>query len=46
MNDSQGDNTIVLAGVRKCFGRTVAVDHLTLEIAAGELFAFIGPNGA
>ena len=46
MSDSQGDNAIAIAGVRKCFGRTVAVADLTLEISRGELFAFLGPNGA
>ena len=32
--------------VCKTYGTTVAVDELTLEIPAGELFAFLGPNGA
>ena len=46
MTESHSDNAIVLTGVRKCFGRTVAVNELTLEIPRGELFAFLGPNGA
>lgn len=46
MTEGPGDHAIVLAGVRKCYGRTVAVSHLTLEIRRGELFAFLGPNGA
>ncbi|MBC7234685.1 MAG: ABC transporter ATP-binding protein [Chloroflexi bacterium] len=33
-------------GVRKCFGSLTAVDHLDLEVPAGELFGFLGPNGA
>ena len=28
------------------FGALVAVDHVSLKIAAGEMFALIGPNGA
>src|SRR5665647_88004 len=28
------------------FGRVVAVDHISLSIASGEVFALIGPNGA
>ena len=30
----------------KHFGRTVALDGLTLEVAPGEIFGFLGPNGA
>jgi ABC-2 type transport system ATP-binding protein len=33
-------------GLTKTFGRLVAVDHLNLEIQAGEFFCFLGPNGA
>jgi ABC-type branched-subunit amino acid transport system ATPase component len=28
------------------FGETVAVDHLDLTIAPGEVFGLLGPNGA
>jgi ABC-2 type transport system ATP-binding protein len=30
----------------KRYGRTVAVDKLTFEVGAGELFGLLGPNGA
>jgi ABC-2 type transport system ATP-binding protein len=30
----------------KTFGELIAVDHLSLEIATGEVFAFLGPNGS
>jgi len=30
----------------KRFGSKVAVDHLNLEVRAGEIFGFLGPNGA
>ena len=33
-------------GLSKRFGRVVAVDDLTLDVAAGEVFGFLGPNGA
>jgi ABC-2 type transport system ATP-binding protein len=32
--------------VVKRFGSFVAVDHISLEIASGEIFGFLGPNGA
>ncbi|GAC1473996.1 MAG: ABC transporter ATP-binding protein [Isosphaeraceae bacterium] len=37
---------IELKGVSKRFGTKRAVDHLDLQVRAGELFAFLGPNGA
>jgi ABC-2 type transport system ATP-binding protein len=30
----------------KRYGRVLALDRLTLEVAAGEVFGFLGPNGA
>jgi ABC-2 type transport system ATP-binding protein len=35
-----------LAGARKRYGETVALDGLDLEIRHGELLAVLGPNGA
>ena len=37
---------ISIQNVTKNYGRKVAVDNLSLEIAAGEFFAVLGPNGA
>jgi ABC-2 type transport system ATP-binding protein len=37
---------ISIQGVTKSYGRKVAVDNLSLDIAAGEFFAVLGPNGA
>ena len=37
---------IELRGVTKAFGTKRAVDHLDLQVSAGELFGFLGPNGA
>jgi ABC-2 type transport system ATP-binding protein len=34
------------AGVVKRFGDVVALDHLDLEVPAGEIVGFLGPNGA
>lgn len=35
-----------LAGVRKRYGSTVALDGLDLDVRGGELLALLGPNGA
>jgi ABC-2 type transport system ATP-binding protein len=40
------DCTILLCGVSKSYGRTLAVRDLSLAVRRGELFAFLGPNGA
>src|ERR1700723_3392135 len=37
---------IQVSGVRKTYGRTVAVDEVSLEVREGEIFGLIGPNGA
>ncbi|WP_400999893.1 ATP-binding cassette domain-containing protein [Agromyces sp. GXQ0307] len=37
---------ISIRGLEKRFGRTVALDGLDLEVAAGEIHGFLGPNGA
>jgi len=41
-----GTPCLVLEKLTKEFGGLVAVDHLNLEIGAGERHAIIGPNGA
>jgi ABC-2 type transport system ATP-binding protein len=38
--------TIEVAGLRKRFGRTLALDGMTFTIAPGQVTGFIGPNGA
>jgi len=37
---------IVLDGLRREYGRTVAVDGLSMSIPRGEIFGFLGANGA
>jgi polyether ionophore transport system ATP-binding protein len=39
-------NAIEVAGLRKAFGKTAALDGLDLTVAAGEVHGFLGPNGA
>lgn len=41
-----GSSAIVLQGVRKVFGRVVAVERIDLEVAHGTFLGLIGHNGA
>ncbi|MEU6258834.1 ATP-binding cassette domain-containing protein [Streptomyces sp. NPDC047043] len=40
------DATIEVRGLRKRFGRTLAVDGLSFTVEAGTVTGFVGPNGA
>ena len=37
---------IQVAGIRKRYGKTLAVDDVSFEVNEGEIFGLIGPNGA
>lgn len=37
---------ITLSGIRKTFGRTVALDDVTFDVVDGEFFCLLGPSGA
>ncbi|HTR72981.1 MAG TPA: ABC transporter ATP-binding protein [Solirubrobacteraceae bacterium] len=37
---------IVAEGLTKRYGRTVALDSLDLEVAPGEVYGYLGPNGS
>ncbi len=37
---------IIARDLVRNFGRTVAVDHLSFEVRAGEIYGLLGPNGA
>lgn len=37
---------IQTSGLRRTFGELIAVDHLDLEVAEGEIFGLVGPDGA
>ena len=39
-------SVIRVSGIRKTYGRTVAVDEVSFEVNDGEIFGLIGPNGA
>jgi ABC-2 type transport system ATP-binding protein len=38
--------TIETNGLTKAFGNYIAVDHINLSVKAGEIFGFLGANGA
>jgi ABC-2 type transport system ATP-binding protein len=40
------ENTLELRDVSKSYDNFVAVDHLSLSIAAGSVYGLLGPNGA
>jgi len=37
---------VEVSGIRKAYGRTVAVDDVSFDVREGEIFGLIGPNGA
>ncbi|HEY8516706.1 MAG TPA: ABC transporter ATP-binding protein [Candidatus Binatia bacterium] len=43
---SDGDVIIRARGLTKRFGDFVAVDHVSLQVARGSIFAFLGANGS
>lgn len=43
---SSNDTALRIDNLCKSFGRIRAVDHLSLEVQAGEMVGFLGPNGA
>jgi ABC-2 type transport system ATP-binding protein len=40
------DRVIEVAHLRKLYGKTLAVDDVSFDVFAGEIFGLIGPNGA
>lgn len=40
------DKAISVAGLTKRFGLFTAVDHITFDVGRGEIFGFLGANGA
>jgi ABC-2 type transport system ATP-binding protein len=40
------DAVLLAEGVRREYGETVALNGVSLSVAAGEVFALVGPNGA
>ncbi len=44
--DHAVDNVIEVGGLRKAYGSVVAVDGVSFDVRAGEIFGILGPNGA
>jgi len=43
---SSAPKALSIAGLRKRYGGTVAVDDISFEVGAGEIVGLLGPNGA
>lgn len=43
---NNNDITISVTGLTKCFGSFTAVDNISFEVRRGEIFGFLGANGA
>jgi ABC-2 type transport system ATP-binding protein len=41
-----GEQAIRAEGLTRVFGKFTAVDHLTFDVGGGEIFGFLGANGA
>lgn len=39
-------NVIDIRGLTKRYGKTFAVDHLNMRVASGDIYGFVGKNGA
>ena len=39
-------SVISVAGIRKAYGSTIAIDDVSFDVVEGEIFGLIGPNGA
>ena len=44
--DPEAAAAVSVAGLTKSFGKVVAVDGVSFDIARGEVFGLLGPNGA
>jgi ABC-2 type transport system ATP-binding protein len=40
------DTIVKVEGLRKMYGKTVAVEDVSFEVGEGEIFGMVGPNGA
>ena len=43
---SNNDMAVVVRGIRKAFGKVVALDDVSFDVGRGEVIGLLGPNGA
>ena len=46
MNSDNIDKSISVRNLTKKFGNFTAVDHISFDVSKGEIFGFLGANGA
>jgi ABC-type uncharacterized transport system ATPase subunit len=46
LGGSKGESALVVDHLTKRFGNRVAFDDVSFEVGYGEVFGFLGPNGA
>lgn len=46
ISDADTQPAISVDGLTKCFGSFTAVDHISFDVRKGEIFGFLGANGA
>ncbi len=46
MSDERPENVVEVRGLSRRFGRTLALDHIDLDIPRGAVFGLVGENGA
>ncbi|HOF87371.1 MAG TPA: ABC transporter ATP-binding protein [Armatimonadota bacterium] len=46
MTRTRGEAAVTISGLVKTFGRFTAVDQISLTVGRGEIFGFLGANGA
>jgi ABC-2 type transport system ATP-binding protein len=46
VGDVMKDNIIEIKKLKKSYGKTLAVDHISLTVEKGDFYGFIGPNGS
>ncbi len=39
-------NVVETAGLRKVYGKTIALDGVDVRVGAGSVYGLVGPNGA